>query len=180
LRPSCLAGVLAAGLAGSPGPALAALTVGAPAPEFTAQAALGGSVQTFDLKAALAKGPVVLYFFPQSFTTGCTLEAHAFSAHIDDFRKLHATVIGVSGDDIGTQEKFSTQACRSSFLVASDPALKIAIAYDAKLSDAYANRTSYVIAPDGNIVEAYTDLEPLPHIDKALAALRSLAATKTK
>src|SRR5947209_18406287 len=74
----------------------AQLEHGAAAPPFTAQAALGGKVETVDLKSALAKGPVVLYFFPKSFTSGCTVEAHLFSEHIADFHKLGATVIGVS------------------------------------------------------------------------------------
>lgn len=153
-------------------PASAALTDGTVAPDFTAAAARGGDVEHFQLKAALAKGPVVLYFFPKSFTSGCTIEAHAFSDHIADFRKLGATVIGVSGDDIDTQKRFSTQECRSNFLVASDPGLKIARAYDALLVGAFANRTSYVIAADGKVIESYTDLAPLGHIDNALRALR--------
>ncbi len=170
------AGIAVAGALAT-APALAQLPEGAMAPEFTAQAAVGGDVETFDLKKALEKGPVVLYFFPKSFTQGCTVEAHAFSDHIAEFKKLGATVIGVSADDIETQKKFSTQECRSNFAVASDPGLKIASEYDAKINDQYANRTSYVIAPDGKIVEAYTNMEPLGHIDRALASLAS-ASTK--
>jgi len=165
----------AAALLGAAAPAQAALKDGAVAPDFTASAALGGDVRAFSLKAALAKGPVVLYFFPKSFTSGCTVEAHAFSDHIAD----GATVIGVSGDDIDTQKRFSTEACRSSFLVASDPGLKIARTYDAVLLGAFANRTSYVIAPNGKVIENFTDLEPLEHIDNALRALRA-AAVKEK
>ena len=155
-------------------PAAAALRTGAPAPDFTAQAALGGAVKEFDLKAALAKGPVVLYFFPKAFTSGCTIEAHAFSDHIADFRRYGATVIGVSSDDIETQKRFSTQECRSNFLVASDPKLAIAREYDAVLMGWFANRTSYVIDPDGKVIEAFTNLAPLGHIDNALNALREL------
>jgi len=155
-------------------PAAAALRTGAPAPDFTAQAALGGAVKEFDLKAALAKGPVVLYFFPKAFTSGCTIEAHAFSDHIADFRRYGATVIGVSSDDIETQQRFSTQECRSNFLVASDPKLAIAREYDAVLMGWFANRTSYVIDPDGKVIEAFTNLAPLGHIDNALNALREL------
>ncbi len=151
---------------------------GATAPEFSLQAAKGGDVQTVDLKSALAKGPVVLYFFPKSFTTGCTTEAHLFSEHIGDFRKLGATVIGVSGDDIETQKKFSTQECRSAFMVASDPGLKVAKLYDAQLAHKYANRTSYVIARDGTIAYAYTDLDASKHVDNTLDALKSLAAAR--
>jgi len=156
----------------------ARLAHGATAPEFTLQAAKGDEVHTVDLKSALATGPVVLYFFPKSFTSGCTTEAHLFSEHIADFKKLNATVIGVSGDDIETQKKFSTQECRSAFMVASDPGLKIAKEYDAQLTGQYANRTSYVIAPDGTIAYAYTDLDPSKHVDNALDALKTLAAAR--
>ena len=151
---------------------------GAMAPEFTAEAALGGTVETVDLRSALAKGPVVLYFFPKSFTTGCTIEAHEFSQHIDAFRALGATVIGVSGDDIETQKRFSTLECRSAFLVASDPGLRIAKSYDAVLAGQYANRTSYVIAPDGTIAYAYASLDPSKHVTNTLAALRDLDPSK--
>ncbi|MDQ6926626.1 MAG: peroxiredoxin [Candidatus Eremiobacteraeota bacterium] len=151
---------------------------GAPAPEFSLQAAQGGDVATVDLKAALAKGPVVLYFFPKSFTSGCTTEAHLFSEHIGDFKKLGATVIGVSGDDIETQKRFSTQECRSAFLVASDPGLNVAKEYDAHLSGSYANRTSYVIARDGTIAYAYTSLDASKHVDNTLGALKDLAAAR--
>ena len=152
------------------------LTHGAAAPEFTAQAALGGEVRTVDLRALLAHGPVVLYFFPKSFTQGCTVEAHLFSEHIADYRALGATVVGVSGDDIETQKRFSTQECRSSFLVASDPGLTIARSYDASLVGGFANRTSYVIAPDGTIAYAYTSLDPTKHVANTLDALRKLPA----
>lgn len=152
------------------------LAHGTRAPEFTAQAAFGGQVVGVDLRAALENGPVVLYFFPKSFTSGCTVEAHLFSEHIDDYRSLGATVIGVSGDDIETQKRFSTEECRSAFLVASDPGLRIARAYDAALVGGFANRTSYVIAQDGTIAYAYTSLDPTRHVENTLDALRKLTA----
>ncbi len=170
--------LLALGLAGSPRPASAQLADGTQAPVFTAQAAQGGDVKTLDLKAALAKGPVVLYFFPKSFTEGCTVEAHLFSEHIADYQKLGATVIGVSADNIETQKKFSTQECRSAFLVASDPGLTIAKSYDAVLTQApqYANRISYVIAPNGTIAYSYSSLDPSLHVQNTLTALQALKA----
>ena len=161
-------------------PALAAIAPGTPAPLFQdAEASLGGKVFTFDLRAALAKGPVVLYFYPAAFTSGCTLEAHDFADHIDDYAKLGATVIGVSGDDIATLDKFSVSECRGKFAVASDGDHAISKEYDALIvsgADTYSNRTSYVIAPDGKIVYAYSDLEPANHVANTLAALRKLQA----
>ncbi len=168
-----LGAVLALGLA-FPSPAGAQLPTAVAAPDFTTQVAQGGVVSSFSLTAALKHGPIVLYFFPQSFTSGCTAEAHDFAEHIDAYKALGATVVGVSGDSIATQVKFSTQECRSKFLVASDPGLKIAKSYHAVILNLYANRTSYVIAPDGKIAYAYTSLDPDKHVANTLAALQAL------
>jgi peroxiredoxin (alkyl hydroperoxide reductase subunit C) len=154
--------------------AMAHLESGKVAPDFTLQAARGGEVETFDLKTALAKGPVVLYFYPKSFTSGCTVEAHQFSEAVPEYEKLGATVIGVSSDDIDTQKRFSTEECRSAFLIASDPGLKVAKEYDAQLAGSFANRTSYVIAKDGTIAYAYTSLDPSKHVANTLEAVRAL------
>ena len=143
--------------------AYADLKPGAAAPNFTTQASLGGKVFDFDLKKALAQGPVVLYFYPAAFTKGCTLEAHDFAEHIDDYHKLGATVIGVSGDSIEKLNDFSVSECRGKFAVASDADHHISTAYDALIDmhDAiYSNRTSYVIAQDGTIAYAYTSHDP--------------------
>jgi peroxiredoxin len=167
---------LAALLGASLAPASAALDAGAAAPAFKTDASLGGKVFSFDLKDALAKGPGVLYFYPAAFTSGCTLEAHDFADHIEDFKKLRATVIGVSGDDIEKLNKFSVSECRSKFAVASDKDLKIAKSYDSVLANIYANRTSYVIAKDGKIVYTYTSLDPGKHVANTLEALKKLEA----
>lgn len=167
--------VSAAFVAAATAPALAALAVGATAPSFSTQASLGGKVFTFNLADALKKGPVVLYFYPAAFTKGCTIEAHTFADAMDQFKALHATVIGVSHDTIDTLNKFSVSECRSKFAVAADPALTVAKQYDAVLPQAptYANRTSYVIAPDGKILATLTDLEhPQQHVENALTVLK--------
>lgn len=160
-------------------PASASLAVGAKAPDFTAQASIGGRVFTFSLAQALQHGPVVLYFYPAAFTTGCTIEAHDFAAAIDQYKALGATVIGVSHDTIDTLNRFSVSECRSKFAVAADPQLTVAREYDAVLPQhtAYANRTSYVIAPDGTIIYTYTNLDPADHVSNTLAALRSWERT---
>jgi peroxiredoxin len=155
-------------------PAWASLKPGEKAPVFTAQASLGGKVFDYDLVAALKKGPVVLYFYPAAFTSGCTAEAHDFAEHIGDFTALGATVIGISGDDIAKLNKFSVSECRSKFPVAADPGLKIAKSYDAVLLNAYANRTSYVIAPDGTIAYVYSSLDPAQHVSNTLDAVKKI------
>ncbi|WP_198104782.1 redoxin domain-containing protein, partial [Clostridioides difficile] len=77
-------------------PAAAALKPGAAAPAFSAQGGLGGKAFSFPLADQLKKGPVVLYFFPAAFTSGCTKEAHDFAEASADFQKLGATIVGVT------------------------------------------------------------------------------------
>jgi thioredoxin-dependent peroxiredoxin len=160
-------------------PAFAALPVGTKAPEFTLQATQGGNVFTFNLADALKKGPVVLYFYPAAFTNGCTIEAHDFADAIGQYKALNATVIGVSHDPLDKLQKFSVSECRSKFPVAADTNQTVMKSYDAILASnpQYANRTSYVIAPDGTIVFTYTDLDPSQHVAKTLAALKAWEAT---
>jgi len=148
-------------------PAAAMLKIGAAAPTFATQASLGGNVFTFNLADALAKGPVVLYFYPAAFTQGCTLEAHDFAAHIGDYKALGATVIGVSGDGIAKLQKFSVSECRSKFPVASDATLGMGPV-------TYSDRTSYVIDKTGKIVYAYRALDPSKHVANTLDALKKL------
>ncbi|VVD69965.1 peroxiredoxin [Pandoraea aquatica] len=155
-------------------PAHAALKDGAAAPDFKAQASLGGKVFTFSLADALKQGPVVLYFYPAAFTTGCTIEAHDFAEATDKFKEMGATVIGVSHDNIDTLNKFSVSECRSKFAVAADTDQKIMKAYDAVLAlkPDIANRISYVIAPDGKVIYSYVSMDPDKHVQNTMAAVR--------
>ena len=163
-------------------PALAALTVGQKAPDFNLQASLGGKVYPFSLAEALKKGPVVLYFYPAAFTTGCTIEAHDFADAIPEYQKLGATVIGVSHDDIETLKKFSVSECRSKFAVAGDTDGSVIKAYDVVMPThpQYANRTSFVIAPNGTIIYTYTNLHPDQHVANTLAALKAWKQSSTR
>lgn len=169
-----IAAVLALALSGTG--VQAALDIGDPAPAFTTQAALGGQVFRYSLKDELAKGPVVLYFFPAADSAECSIEAHAFAEAIDQFKALGASVIGVSADDIGTLTKFSVKACQSRFPVASDEAKGVIRGFDAVMQTRpdFANRLSYVIAPDGKIAAYYQNLNPERHVERMLGALRSL------
>jgi thioredoxin-dependent peroxiredoxin len=162
------------------GSALAALKEGDRAPDFTTQASLAGKTFTFTLADALRKGPVVLYFYPAAFTPGCTTEAHDFAEATAHFAALGATVIGVSHDDVDTLNRFSVSACRNKFAVASDPDQHIMRAYDAVLllDPRLANRTSYVISPEGTILYAYTALNPDQHVENTMAAVKKWAAAR--
>jgi peroxiredoxin len=164
-----------AALALVPGPAIAALPVGAKAPDFTTTGALAGKPFKLHLKQQLRHGPVVLYFFPKASTKGCTLEAHAFSDASAQFKKLGARVIGMSRDDLPTLEKFSVEACRNAFPVATATP-ETAKAYDVAWAEhpEVTKRTSYVIARDGRVVMVHDDLDWSQHVAKTLEAEKAL------
>jgi thioredoxin-dependent peroxiredoxin len=156
----------------------ASLPVGATAPAFSTQAAKGGKAHGFNLQTALARGPVVLYFYPKAFTQGCTLEARAFAEAIGEFEAAGATVIGMSADDIETLKRFSTEECGSKFPVGVATA-RIIEAYDVTLKRegmpaGMSDRTSYVIGQDGKIAFVHSDLDWRDHVRLTLAAVQSL------
>lgn len=156
--------------------AQAALKLGDSAPLFRTEAAVAGKAFGFDMAAALKKGPVVLYFFPKAFTQGCTLEAHAFAEATPRFAAMGATVVGMSHDDIDTLKRFSTEACRDQFAVASDPQALTIRAYDAAAAanPQRADRISYVIGQDGKVKFAHIGSDPLEHVQQTEAAVKQL------
>jgi peroxiredoxin len=171
--------VLAAFGAATPAmPARAALDVGAKAPDFTAPAYLAGKPFTFRLADALAKGPVVVYFFPAAHTPGCNIEAHLFSEAIDEFKAQGASVIGVTAGNTDQLADFSkeTEHCGGKFPVAADAGAKIAAQYDAVLAKKpeWSDRTSYAVAQDGRIVAVHSDLSPDRHVKDMLQAVTTL------
>jgi peroxiredoxin len=157
--------------------AAAQLEVGAMAPDFSLRAALDGREFRYSLSDALAKGPVVLYFFPAAYSEGCSVKAHQFAEAIGKYEALGASVIGVSGDDLELITRFSVQVCQGKFPVAADEKKAVIKAFDAAMQTRpeYANRVSYIIAPNGKVVYSYLSLNPNRHVEKTLAALAQWA-----
>ena len=176
-------------------PAAAALPVGHPAPDFQTQASLAGKAFTYSLKEALHKGPVVVYFYPSAFTGGCNIQAHTFAVNSDKFTAAGATVIGVSLDTIGRLNDFSAdpEYCAGKVAVASDADGTIAKSYDLAIREAapgkkdsrgseinhgFAERTTFIVTPDGKIAATLGGLKPAENVAKALEAVQQLAADK--
>jgi thioredoxin-dependent peroxiredoxin len=176
-------------------PAMAALKEGDKAPDFKTQASLAGKSFTFSLKDALKKGPVVVYFYPSAYTGGCNIQAHTFAENSDKFKAAGATIIGVSLDSIQRLNDFSAdpQYCAGKFPTASDADGSISKSYDLKVADAhpgakdtrgveighgFAERTTFVVTPDGRIAATIGGLAPADNVEKALAEVQQLAAAK--
>jgi len=170
----------------------AALASGDAAPPFEAKASLAGKTFTYSLADALKHGPVVVYFYPSAYTGGCNLEAHTFAVQHEKFLAAGATIVGVSLDDIGRLNTFSAdpEYCGGKIAVASDPDGRIARAYALDVRDAapgrkdtrgvqidhgFAERSTFVVTPDGRIAAAFDGLSPVENVEHALAAVQQLA-----
>ena len=175
--------------------AFAALRNGEPAPAFSAPASLAGKPFTYSLKEGLAKGPVVVYFYPSAYTAGCNIQAHEFSVQADQFAAAGATVIGVSLDSIERLNEFSADPdyCAGKLAVASDRDGKIARSFGLRVSEArrgatdtrgkeidhgFTERTTFVIKRDGTILAAVGGVSPEANVAKALELVRTLAPAK--
>lgn len=172
--------------------ALAALPEGVTAPDFKAQASLAGKAFNYSLRDALKKGPVVVYFYPSAYTGGCNIQAHDFAVNRDKFSAANASVIGVSLDSIARLNDFSADPnyCAGKIVVASDADGKIAEAFELTVREAaagkkdtrgieithgFAERTTFVITPDGKIAATLTNLAPSANVAKALEVVQKLA-----
>lgn len=184
---------LAAALAVSP--ACAALKPGDTAPDFTAKGSLGGKDFNFNLKSALTKGPVVVYFYPSAYTGGCDAEAHAFAESADQFAKAGAQIIGVSADSLDRLKVFSADPdfCAGKFPIASDAQTTIAASYNLKVTPpragakdvkgneighGFIERVTFVVGKDGRVVATMSSaddkLTPPEHVEKSLAIVQGL------
>lgn len=189
--------VLLLGLLGSLAlPAFAALKEGDAAPDFKIPASFAGKASSFSLKEHLKKGPVVVYFYPSAYTRGCNLQAHTFSTNSDKFAAAGATVVGVSLDSIERLNEFSAdpEYCAGKLAVGSDTDGKVAKAFDLNVKEAaegkvdtrgatidhgFAERTTFVITPNGKIAATISDLSPAENVGKALETVQKLAGEKS-
>lgn len=185
------AGVLAMGLISSPG--FAALQEGDKAPVFNLEASLAGKPFQFSLAESLKKGPVVVYFYPSAYTGGCNIQAHTFSVNSDKFAAAGATVIGVSLDSIERLNDFSAdpEYCAGKFAVGSDVGGKVASAFELNIREAaegkldsrgkaidhgFAERTTFIITPDGKIAATIGGVTPAENVKAALEKVQQLNA----
>lgn len=178
-------------------PAFATLQPGDTAPAFTAPASLAGESFTFSLAQALAKGPVVVYFYPSAYTQGCNIQAHEFAVNYDKFAAAGATVVGVSLDGIERLKKFSAdpEYCAGKLPVASDENGAVARSYGLEVFEEFkgqslltmkttlgdeighaaAERTTFIVTPDGKVARTIGGVAPRDNVLQALAAVQELA-----
>lgn len=155
------------------------LVTGSKAPDFTLPDQDGNEVS---LSSLLARGPVVVYFYPKAFTPVCTAEVCGFRDVHDEFAEAGASVIGVSRDSVETQKAFhSKKHLNHAVLSDADGAVHAAFGVRSggagRVSYLINDRLTFVIDRDGVVRDHFGgQLTATPHIERSLKLVRSLAA----
>ncbi len=170
-------------------PVFAALETGDTAPNFEAKASLAGKVFDYSLQNALDAGLVVIYFYPSAYTKGCNIQAHEFAVNMDKFIAAGASVIGVSLDSIERLNDFSADPdyCADKLAVAADPTGAISRSYSVAIREGregmkdsrgvdvnhdFAERMTFIVMPNGEIVETIGGVSPMENVQKSLKAVQ--------
>ena len=153
--------------------AAATLAVGDRAPDFSLQASGGAAIALSDFRGK----SVVLYFYPKDDTPGCTKEACGFRDERARFAKAQAVVLGVSGDDVASHERF-TKKFGLTFPLLADPHMALAKAYGVyKQKSMYGRiywgieRTTVIIDEQGRIAAIFPKVNVNGHVEAVLDAL---------
>ncbi|WP_373480965.1 peroxiredoxin [Geminocystis sp.] len=139
------------------------------APQFTLSTNTGdGDISLTDYQGKW----LVLYFYPQDFTPGCTLEAQRFQQDLPKYQAINTEIIGISVDDVNSHQEFcDEEGLRFPLLADTDG--KVSKAYGSWLSGR-SMRHSYIINPDGVLVAQFLGVRPAIHSSEVLAKLEEL------
>lgn len=143
-----------------------------PAPDFTLKAQDGKPVSLRDFRGQW----VVLYFYPKDFTSGCTKEAHNFQHDLALYEQKNAVILGVSGQDEVSHEKFCT-AEGLHFKLLADAHCELSTRYGSVVNLGVAKlsaRHTFLIDPTGVIRKVYLKVDPSKHSAEVLADLAEL------
>ena len=149
------------------------VVAGSLAPNFTLPSQSGKVVS---LRNFRGKKPVILYFYPKDDTPGCTKEACAFRERHEDFRELHAEVIGISSNSVESHRSFAAEH-ELPFTLLSDEGGKVRKLYGASSTfGLFPGRVTYVLDEEGVVRHIFSSqLGVKKHVEEALEALRSMS-----
>ena len=152
------------------------LEQGSSAVAFSLDTDGGGKVT---LKDFVGK-PLVLYFYPKDDTSGCTKEALDFTAKAAAFKKLGATVVGISKDSVAAHDKFKKKH-KLSVILASDPEGKIINAYGSWVEKSMygrkymgIERSTFLVDSKGKIARIWRKVRVPGHVEEVLDAIHAL------
>lgn len=147
-----------------------AVTVGEAAPDFKAPSTTGSALSLGDFAGKW----LVLYFYPKSFTPGCTAESCSLRDGYQEIQDAGAVILGVSLDKLETQQKFKAEH-KLPFELLSDENAEVAKAYDALgFGGLMAKRLTFIISPEGKVAAIIDSVKTGDHDAQVLEALRNL------
>lgn len=144
------------------------LKAGDAAPDFTAQSHTGATLSLLNFRGK----KVLLWFYPEADTPGCSLEGRGFRDHQEYFDDNSIRIVGVSFDDADRNAAFALKY-DFKFPLLCDVDRKLGLAYGA-CSDAraqYAERVSFLIDESGKIARVYDSVDPRDHPARVLAEI---------
>lgn len=150
------------------------LQAGIEAPDFALPSTSGGSVCLNDLRGT----PVVLYFYPEDHTIGCTFEARSFRAYFESLALHDVVILGVSRDNMDNHCSFQDKHGLP-FDLLCDEDEEVHDLYDAWRETPFrkrrvVRRCTYLIAPDGTIAKTYAKVQPMGHAAQVLRDVESI------
>jgi thioredoxin-dependent peroxiredoxin len=146
---------------------------GGPAPDFELATDTGERIRLSGLRGR----PVVLYFYPEDDTPGCTTQACELRDQYSLFRERGAVVLGVSPDDEASHARFREKYSLP-FTLLADPGHRVADDYGVWVErNRYGRksmgieRSTFVIDEHGNVARALRRVKPEGHAERVLEAL---------
>ncbi|MCW8877777.1 MAG: peroxiredoxin [Kangiellaceae bacterium] len=122
---------------------------------------------------------LILYFYPKDKTPGCTIEAQNFTDDYAQYQKLGVEIVGVSYDDVDSHKDFAdTYEIPFTLLADTDAKLSKAMKVDRILPWPHASRQTFIINPDGIIVEHIENVKPKIHSQQLLTKLEQHLSKK--
>ncbi len=148
------------------------LQIGNRVPDFTLKNHEG---EDFNISSLIGIQPFVIFFYPRDFTPGCTKEACAFRDSYQDFQDHGAEVIGISSDSEEKHRKF-IKSYNLPYILLSDKDKKVRRIFGVKnnLFGLLPGRETYVFNKDGKAIMIFNSTQSTIHIEKALAALKTI------
>ena len=121
---------------------------------------------------------LVLYFYPKDSTPGCTTEGLDFNALLPKFKKLNATVLGVSRDSVKSHDNFCAKQ-GFKFALVSDGDEVLCRAFDViHEKNMYGRkvlgvvRSTFLVSPDSRIAQEWRGIKVAGHAEAVLDALK--------
>ncbi len=128
-----------------------------------------------DISKHIGNKALVIYFYPKDFTSGCTMEAHAFREMHEAFQKEGAEIFGISGDSVESHKKFAIEH-ELPFTLLSDPANKVRDMFGAYGLAHTTGRVTYVVDKKGVIQMVFSsNVQPKEHVERSIEKVRELA-----